>query len=170
MSTERTKRAEQCVSSTGDGKVSHCHRVVQSSNISQMKSNQQILHFFSHLPFLRIFTPRELTKKSTPPSLFSFVETWLTSVPLAVQDSLPVVRPGLESSLRGSQGQMFVVAGSEQDVLPVWFGLHAWLGTQLCKNDRQHHVSHEGGLEMWKDRRTRSWSSTPTFNYTSMVI
>lgn len=50
------------------------------------------------------------------------------SLPFAVQDSPPVVRPRLESSLGGAGGQVLVVTGGEQDVLPCWFGLHAWSG------------------------------------------
>lgn len=50
------------------------------------------------------------------------------SLPFAVQDSPPVVRPRLESSLGGAGGKVLVVTGGEQDVLPCWFGLHAWSG------------------------------------------
>lgn len=47
------------------------------------------------------------------------------SLPLALQDGPPVVRPRQESPLGGAGGKMLVVAGGEQDVLPRRFGLHA---------------------------------------------
>lgn len=49
-----------------------------------------------------------------------------SSLPLAVQDGPPVVRPRQEASLGGADGQVLVVAGGEEDVLPRWVGLHAW--------------------------------------------
>lgn len=48
-----------------------------------------------------------------------------SSLPLAVQDGPPVVRPGQESPLGRAGGLMLVVAGGEQDVLPRWLGLHS---------------------------------------------
>lgn len=47
------------------------------------------------------------------------------SLPFAVQDRPPVVRPGQEPSLGGADGKVLVVAGGEEDVLPRRFGLHA---------------------------------------------
>lgn len=53
------------------------------------------------------------------------------SLPFAVQDGPPVVRPGQESSLGGADAQVFVVAGGEEDVLPRWFGFHTLSGHML---------------------------------------
>ena len=47
------------------------------------------------------------------------------SLPLAVQDFLPIVRPGEEAALGGAQGMVLVVAGGEQDVFPHRPRLHA---------------------------------------------
>lgn len=52
----------------------------------------------------------------------------VSSLPFAVQDSPPVVRPRLESSLGWAGGEVLVVAGGEQDVLPCWFSFHTWKG------------------------------------------
>lgn len=49
-----------------------------------------------------------------------------SSLPFAVQDGPPVVRPRRQASLRGADGKVLVVAGGEQDVLPRRFGLHTW--------------------------------------------
>lgn len=49
-----------------------------------------------------------------------------SSLSLAVQHGLPVVRPGHQSPLGRAEGQVLVVTSGEQDVFPCWFGLHAW--------------------------------------------
>lgn len=48
------------------------------------------------------------------------------SLPPAVQDVPPVVRPGLQPPLGRAGGDVLVVAGGEQDVLPWRIGLHSW--------------------------------------------
>lgn len=63
------------------------------------------------------------------------------SLPFAVQDSPPVVRPRLESSLGGAGGKVLVVTGGEQDVLPCWFGLHAWSGDKHSVSDNNTHFT-----------------------------
>lgn len=59
--------------------------------------------------------PGAVRRPSPPPA----------SLPLAVQDGPPVVGPGLQPSLRRAAGDVLVVAGGEQDMLPCRIGLHA---------------------------------------------